>query len=188
MELKGKDYFSPKYEFRKLRKNPGLILDAFKDRIEGWYFKPIETLLKNPQNDFVVVAIECMLIDALSGYRYGTKGDTDRETYARFLKESIKCDDFTAREFYRRFRCGILHETRIKKRSYIARRRIRRIKYEGDRLFLNPVGLYKVLRKYFYEYLESLKRNKELMNNFAKRFDYLFKEEIGVSLFSLVQI
>ena len=73
-----KKLFSPKWTFEMLRDAEiDELIKAFIDRMEGWYFQPLEFLLRRSTGeakgdyDFISLAIECMLIDALAGYYYG---------------------------------------------------------------------------------------------------------------------
>ncbi|OQX53738.1 MAG: hypothetical protein B5M53_06610 [Candidatus Cloacimonas sp. 4484_209] len=183
--IKGEMCFSPNYKFKYLDpKNFESILNAFRDRIEGWYLNILKHLLEDSQNDFIVVAIECMLIDTLAGYRYGCK--TNHIIYPKFLKEFLNMTEEEAVGFYKRFRCGILHETRIKENSYISREIDDLLLMKNNEMFLNPEILYGKLKNYFDEYMQDLTDNEktEQINNFKKHFKELFHEEKDIDLSS----
>lgn len=117
------------------------VVNAFKTRIEDWYIKPAE-LLRNTSwdNSFALMAINCLLIDALSQFHYG-KTSSSRGVFKKFTRRrlpafreklSIEIRQRQDRKqkdkrkpnkkapfktyadvLYHCFRCGILHDAHI---------------------------------------------------------------------------
>lgn len=180
MILQGKYLFSPKDEFNELElSNFASVVDAFERRIQGWFLNPIRQLLENDSNLFVITATECMIVDALSGFFYGLERDTMKADFIGFLSKEAGIQRIVAKEFYDRFRCGIIHQTSIKKRSSISKE-VEDIYLQDDGiLFFNPEGFYRKLGDYSKVYIGRLRSDKETQKNFKKRFKYLFNEEFS---------
>lgn len=181
MLLKGKYLFSSADEFKDLDlTNFQSVLQAFERRIQLWFFGPLEKLLVQEENLFVASAIECMLIDALSGFAQGVRADTHKENFILFLQEKLNIEKRVADEFYNRFRCGILHQTNIKKKSSITDEiEIIHLQEEDNSLFFNPRGFYQLLQKYFKDYMKKVVSDKDLQINFRIRFYHLFRDEFA---------
>ncbi len=65
------------------------VVQKFKTRIEDWYIKPADEL-RNAKwdNAFAVMAIDCLLIDALSQYYYGELQST-QTTFKKFARRKL---------------------------------------------------------------------------------------------------
>lgn len=108
------------------------VVEAFDRRIRGWYIEPTELLISQSGHySFTVMAMTCLLIDALSQYRYGVLS-SEGQHFKRFVKDflpsyggslpSMICHydlkystngkplDTYADVLWHGFRCGILHE------------------------------------------------------------------------------
>ncbi len=108
------------------------VIDAFDRRIRGWYIEPAESLAgQSGHSSFTVMAMTCLLIDALSQYRYGELA-SDGCHFKRFVRDCLpsykgslpssiwhydnkfspngkELKDY-AEVLWNGFRCGILHE------------------------------------------------------------------------------
>lgn len=118
------------------------VVAEFTGRIEDWYIKPAETLQKTSGHySFAIMALNCLLIDALSQYYYGAQQspteaangcnkpcESSRSKFMDFVKERIPQlagtfgpaiktpkGELTELEdvLYSGFRCGILHEAHV---------------------------------------------------------------------------
>jgi len=178
MELEKKYLFSPIDEFKDLNLSDFLsVVDAFERRIDGWFFEPIEQLLGDNKNLFVITAIECMVVDALGGFWFGK--DTTGNVFRDFLVNRMNINPNVAEAFYKRFRNGILHQTNIKKKSVISKQIGDFHIDNSDVLFFNPIGFYDLLGEYFRKYMIELKSRNNCAQNFKKRFKQLFKDEFS---------
>jgi phage baseplate assembly protein W len=180
LRLEGKYLFSPTDEFKDLDlTNFPSIVGAFERRIQGWFFDPLRRLLSDEKNFFIAAALECVLVDALSGFAYGIFGDTHKDDFVKFLVENLNIPEDAAIEFYTRFRCGILHQTNIKKSSCLTKEvETLYFQLEDDRLFFNPQGFFELPEKYFESYVRRLKVESDHQIRFRKRFSYLFAYDI----------
>jgi len=109
------------------------IIPAFRARIEEWYILPAKELANDWHNAFSVLALDCLLIDAMGKYCYAAPGGSVR--FIDYLETEIpKFGDalahpirFTGRVsphnsmelrtaaqvIYYAYRCPILHEAHI---------------------------------------------------------------------------
>lgn len=181
MKKDGRKLFSPEIAMSELKDaDDEKVIRAFEDRIRGWYLDPLVSMLEKPNWDFISLAIECMLLDALSGYYFGLKEDSNRGTFQDFAEEIIPevGKESIAGFFYDTFRNGILHETRVKKSGFISRE-IKNVIVEDDgALFVNPRELYRVLKNWFDLYAETLYGDEDLQKRFFDRFIFLYEDHI----------
>ncbi len=64
------------------------IVHAFKSRINEWYIGPAEELRKAWDYSFALMAINCLLIDALSQFHYG-KTTSSRGTFKKYVRKKL---------------------------------------------------------------------------------------------------
>jgi hypothetical protein len=89
----------------------------FTDRIETRYLEHIRALLERKTSGFVVLALDCALIETLEQFRRGTRKTPQRkgrEYFEAFLTETAFGNNFTktlAGLFYTEIRCGLLHQS-----------------------------------------------------------------------------
>lgn len=107
------------------------VVDAFRQRIKDWYLDPANELAKNGHFAFSVMALNCLLIEAMSQYTYDKSG---KQTFKDFVKLKLHSDysstlpsqiqhkDNSGHEYtlenvadvlYHGFRCGILHQAHV---------------------------------------------------------------------------
>lgn len=108
-----------------------IIKKFYQGRLQSRYFDPINKLQDGPSvgEGFAIVAIQCSLIEFLEGcvqgvnYKYLRRGQTlgpheysdSMGIFCSFLARDPFNRDFTpdlAEAFYRKVRCGVLHEAR----------------------------------------------------------------------------
>jgi hypothetical protein len=98
----------------------------------------IRSLLQRKTNGFVVLALDCMLVETMQQFRFGTRatpGTKGKKYYAWFLTETAFANHFNANQaelFCKTIRCGLLHQAEAgrnvtnKKRPELSVRRIHR--------------------------------------------------------------
>ncbi len=69
-------------------KNLNEVADEFRRKIYDWYFEPAQELAKNGHFAFSVIAINCIMIDTLSQFIYGTL-KYDPKIFKRFIKARL---------------------------------------------------------------------------------------------------
>ena len=88
--------------FKTYLSNSPSIVDGFERRITGWFFKPIEQLVNDDVNLFVITAIECMVADTMGGFWFGE--DSNGNDFQEFLVDRMNINPNIAETFYKRFR------------------------------------------------------------------------------------
>lgn len=178
MKLEDGLYFSPNYAFKEIKWNDKeKLITAFEDRIRGFYLEPIKLLL-GKENAFGAGVICITTIDCLAKFEYKSKERDNR--IEQWFRENTKFNskDYS-KIFYKNFRCGLVHEGRIKEGSYFwIDENITIVKEEGI-MAINPKYLYDEIINYLKKYIDKLQKNEEKeFENFKFILDEDFKEEI----------
>lgn len=184
MRIQDVVYFSPSTKLGELDlSNRKHLVDAFKERIESYYFQPIEVLTKS-NSAFAAGAIECLLIDAFARYVTEEKEDSKRGATRRriikWCKNQLHIDNQTAKNFYEFFRCGLLHESHIKGFGQFTFdiNFANPISIEQDYLIVNPKHLFASLKDYFSNFTHQLLNDNEAYATFFARVKSDFESEI----------
>ena len=112
MRIQDVIYFSTNVRLEDLDLNKReLVIDSFQERIEDYYFKPIQILVDHKMA-FSAGALECLLIDAFA--RYATTENGVEKRMVDWCKAHLNLSKDIATDFYKFFRCGLLHESHIK--------------------------------------------------------------------------
>lgn len=87
------------------------IADAIRRRFTERYIKPAWA---KPRHGFTMMAVSCLMIEALESFRQGweTSDHMSKSAFCFFFDASEPFKDFRghAQTFYRHVRCGILHQ------------------------------------------------------------------------------
>ena len=187
MRIQDTVYFSPNTRLGELDlSNRKHLIDAFKERVESYYFHPIEVLNKN-RSAFAAGAIECLLIDAFARYVTEEKDDSKRGAIGRriikWCKNHLHIDNQTAKNFYEFFRCGLLHESHIKGFGQFTFDISfgNPISLEQDYLIVNPKHLLDSLKDYFSKFTYHLLNDDEAYATFFARIRSDFESEINLA-------
>jgi hypothetical protein len=137
-------FFAPEIPFFSLDPNSEEIVDHFKARIEGYYLKPSEMLCRRIPFAAGVLLVSCA--DALARYdpRVPPEKKTNTDRYAWWIKNNLPSfqTNGLAKRFYQEFRCGLVHEARVKKGSaFTDADKGKTVWIEGDFIFVNPCYL-----------------------------------------------
>lgn len=172
-------YFSPTLKLEDLdTQNKDLVIEFFEERIKSYYFTPISILIEK-KFAFASGALECLLIDAFA--RYSSNDDGVESRIVDWCQSNLKVDKKTATEFYKFFRCGLLHESHIKSfgqfcfDEHPADRALKRMK---DFIIVNPRHLFTELENFLHSFIQELKNNSELYDVFLERINLDFKNEV----------
>lgn len=180
---------SPKYkasDFRELDLNNEedwqLAIDMFKDRMESRFFEPVNNIKRMIYSGFTIMAICCLLIETLQQFYKGVdESPTSKKFFVSFLTKTSFGDYFNenkAKMFYKKIRCGILHQAEIKDSSLILiKRNIPLVKITKDEegLIINRKLFFKQLETEYNNYINSIKdkNNVELRKNFEQKMKYI---------------
>jgi hypothetical protein len=147
-------YISRKYEVEHWRSldftseaDWQMAVTIFEDRLETRYLEHIRALLPRKTSGFVVLALDCALIETLQQFRRGTRKTPDGEGkkyFVSFLTSTLFSEHFDEKSaglFYKTIRCGLLHQTEADATSRIKRGSDRPIvAYTSDHtgIIINP--------------------------------------------------
>lgn len=161
-------YFSSKYRYDQINfDNRDLLLDAFEDRVIGFYLRPAGFL--NCNRDAFATGVLCVTtIDFLA--RISLNCDKTGERIKKWLKDNIpEFDEYLAERFYKDFRNGLIHEGRVKRGGQFSYQIGQLIYKEEDVVVVNPNLLLKSIYKAFESYLDVLKSNDVKFESFKER-------------------
>jgi hypothetical protein len=87
------------------------IAEAIRERFTDRYIKPVGAA---PRRGFTIMAVSCLMIEALESFRQGweTSDRQSKAAFCFFFDASEQFKDFRghAQAFYTHVRCGILHQ------------------------------------------------------------------------------
>jgi hypothetical protein len=143
-----------------LNKDRIRIAAFIKERFEERYIRPLEGIGKQEKHGFCIMAISCLMIEALQSFRRGWK-----KTSAKGMGESAfcsffdECDRFKefrgyGPEFYKNVRCGILHQAET-----TGGWRIRRnlpVLFDAQKKQIDATKFHKQLQAYLYDYCTEI--------------------------------
>ncbi len=161
-------------------------IEIFKDRIAGRFIVPINALIKYERSrqpcerrcGFVIMAIDCLLIETLQAFRWGKLlseyDPTEASLIVKFLRKSprFNWEDWKAYRFCKDIRNGILHQAETKNDSLI---RSDGPLVTGDEnengLIINRTKFHEQVEGAFTDYLDELREESrtELRDNFRKK-------------------
>jgi len=166
-------YFSPKYKFSVLNwDDKKILIDAFKDRVKGFYIEPAEKL-NDDKNGFAAGVLCVTTIDFLARITIGS--DNAGERIERWLRKCITefnqndPDDRSrtlARRFYKEFRNGLVHEGRIKSCGQFSDNYSELIHREDKIIVINPVLLLEAIKTSFGTYMDNVENDTSLFHRF----------------------
>ena len=161
-------------------------ITILRDRIEGRYFNQIDLLLGDiNSNGFTIMALNCLLIEALFQFRDGKKTTPrpNSETYPMFLLEEFPLA-FDLREkadkFYSDIRCGILHSAQTQNGSRLSDEQGFVVRLDSSSVVVSVLELTLALRAYFDVYTQRLANPAEitLRQNFIKKMKYVCRGRV----------
>ena len=166
-----------------------IAIGYFEKRIADRFLDPINVLqeFENGKSaiekkfGFTVLAIDFLLVETLQSFIEG-KTNTDRKskkTFKRFLRERDNFKpffnkDFDPEDFYKDFRCGILHQSQTfgDTKVWTVGELIRKVgKYTIVNRELFHSYLFKELENYKLNLMKQ--NNEQLMDNFKIKMDFI---------------
>jgi hypothetical protein len=164
-------------------------VDILAARIRDRYIEPVDFLIAAERDKlaserrfgFTVLAIDCLLVETLGAFIEGLE-DTERKsqrvfrTFLRTRKQfaaEFTTDDI-ADEFYKQFRCGILHQAETGGSSKVWSVGPM-LCVNGDAITVNRNRFHDCLKEEFQTYLAELRdpKNSTPRNNFCKKMDFI---------------
>ena len=155
-------------------------ISVIKDRFDSRFFNQIDKIKDDEFSGFVVMSIDCLLIETLMQFYLGVdnteinyrrhhwKAFRDFFNQSEHFNTSFSTDDI-CKTFYNQFRCGLLHQAQTKQKSLIKICQSDFLTFADNNnvttgLILDRTQFHQKLVLEFDEYIEKLKTNQ---NNFS---------------------
>lgn len=161
-----------------LKSRDGKALENFaRVRFEERYLDPIES---QPRNGFAMMAVGCLMIEALESFRQGWK-DSNRKSAESFRSFFAHWDEFAAfrpvaADFYEHVRCGILHQAETTGSWRVVRSGPMR-----DERTINAAKFTAALRRVLAKYASSLRTEdweSETLVAFRKKMEFVCRNTV----------
>jgi len=159
--------FSTNYNLIDVNKDN--VIKAFKERIENYYFKPIEMLLNQKDFGFAATSLLASLVDIFAKtQKHDTTNIKNRNKYIEWIKKNLEFDTKVSKDFYENFRCGLLHAGCIESGGQISYEPNELWVQDKKHIVINPKYLYQKLKTIFNDYITN-EDSGELFNYLKER-------------------
>jgi hypothetical protein len=164
-------YFSPRFKFSELDvENASMILEAFRDRVHGFYLTPASRLLKH-SDAFAGGLICCAAVECIAGFAGNEPLDWLCSHIADFGQDRAR-----TKKFWVSFRHGLIHEGRIKSFGQFSLEMPAMLTTIGPAVVVNPRLLLESVEKAFDAYCQQMKG--ERLSLLVKQVRRYFEPEI----------
>ncbi len=182
-------HFSPKYTFFNLhtalsKNNRELLVKMLRDRVYGFYLRPAK-LLSQKGKGFSNGLLCAAAIDFLARMQYPEyeklfPNDFVKRRIVDWLKTNIQefNKDIFCIRFYYDFRCGLVHEGRIKPFGEFSFQQNGLIEQKDGVIRINPKILLEKVENAFDNYLIILKKDDGAFKKFKKTLKKDFGPEV----------
>jgi len=160
----------------------------FESRIHGRFIEPVDYLISAEESKpaperrfgFAIMAIDCLLVETLGAFLDGLE-DTEGRSKATFCKflttRPLFSKDFTqalAEQFYREFRCGILHQAEVGGASKVSSVGAL-IRDDSGKLTVNRTKFHEQLKEELLNYIAQLRdpKDTQLRANFRRKMNFI---------------
>ncbi len=173
--------------------------DFFIERIKSRYLNPIELIKKHDKENgegFAIMTIICSLIEFLEStylglnyneekqeneYEYGNGKSSTlfNDFLTKRIPEYLCITELLAKQFFKKVRCGLLHEARTCGKWVIMKENAYGLIIEEteSKIIVYRNNFYNVLIEYIYcQYKTELLASDELKRAFLRKFDKLCEE------------
>jgi len=188
-------YFTPKYKFSELKWDDNVsLIDAFKNRVEGYYIRPAEKL-SGEKDGFAAGVLLLTTVDFLARISIGLDGVRTR--FTNWLEANVEefrdvdpenAAQTLAVRFYDEFRNGFVHEGRIKNAgqfSYDPILHDRLVMVSNGIMMVNPDLLLTAVENSFALYLKRAEADATLFSSFRSALMKDFEKDVKLALRSL---
>ena len=162
-------------------------VDILHDRLQTRYLEHISMLLKRKTSGFVVLALDCALIETLQQFRLGeseTPWGQGQQHFVDFLTQTSFNEFFDGPKavlFYTTIRCGLLHQTEAKHNSRVKRGTLPLVSYTIDHkgVVINVPLFHEKLEKVIGEYVADLRKPESLASraSFREKMNFICRIE-----------
>ena len=173
-------------------------IKVIEDRFNSRFFSQIDEIKDNEFSGFIIMSIDCLLIETLMQFYLGVK-DTEtyyqgkqREAFRDFFRNSPNFkDEFINNDicftFHNHFRNGLLHQAQTKRKSLIRICKEKTLQLFDEEnvnkgLVIDREKFHEKLHKEFQDYIHKLKdngtnfKNENLRLNAIKKMGFICKE------------
>ncbi len=152
-----------------------------RDRIEGRFLDFADQCLPNPNSGFVVLSIDCLLVETIEQFIEGRKQSKRPGTvFRRFLErhefQPYFADPQVRADFYADIRCGLLHQAEAKKKWLIKRDQPELLqRVDGDGYVIDVVKFHEALKVSLERYFTDIKvkENKQLRGRLWNKMGFI---------------
>ena len=149
------DYrFSPNFKLDHI--NQENVIEAFKERIDHHYIKPIE-ILNCMKLGFAATILISSFIDILAKTENHNTTKESKDNYINLLIRDLGFDDSSADLFYYNFRCGLIHAGCIESGGQISYKQSVPYQIYHGYLSVNPCELFEKIKKKFENFIDQEK-------------------------------
>jgi len=152
-------YFSPNYRFIDLDwKRKEILVEAFRDRIQGFYLVPAR-ILNYRKKSFAAGVLCVTTIDLLARMALGSQntGSRIKKWLLRYMPDCFEETD--AKSFYENFRNGLVHEGRIKNCGQFSYDYEKAVHVENRVMVVNPGMLLEKISGAFESYMNDVEND-----------------------------
>jgi hypothetical protein len=152
-------------------------IEIVEDRIRGRFVTWIDRIASEQFSGFVVIALDCLLLETLNGFMTGKKSAGDCSVYKEFLSihKHFKLDKDIALSFCTNVRNGLIHDTVTKRKWLIEKTKPHGKIVEKDtegNFVLNRSLFHAALKSEFEDWLSDLRTgNTKARDNLRKRMN-----------------
>lgn len=170
-------FFAPHIRFHELDLDGDALPAQVAQRLVGFYLEPAAECCNRGQA-FAAGLLLVSCIDALAGFRLGSP--TTNKTFKQFTRESLKSfgDPSIEKRFYEQFRCGLVHEARIKGGGQFSLERAETVSELDGALLINPQRLHDEVRAALDSWVSELEADGAQRTSLSARLKKDFQSEL----------
>jgi len=152
-------------------------IEIVEDRIRGRFVIWIDKVASEQFSGFVVIALDCLMLETLNGFMTGKKSAGDCSVYEEFLstQKHFNLDKDIARSFCTNVRNGLIHDTVTKRKWLVEKTKPDGKIVEKDcdgNFVLNRSLFHAALKSEFEDWLAELRKgNTKARENLRKRMN-----------------
>jgi hypothetical protein len=171
-------FFAPGIPFYSVDPSSTALISQFGARIEGYYLAPALKLADSDEA-FPAGVLLASGVDALA--RYDPRCTSAATRYTDWLASEIPSfsDPQNAKRFYDDFRCGLIHEARIKNGCEFSSAFEETLHLEDGAMVVNPASFYSEVVAALARFSAYLRANDESFITFATRIQSDFQHDFA---------
>jgi hypothetical protein len=171
-------FFAPEIPFFKVDPSNPALISQFCARIEGYYLSPALELAERDEA-FPAGVLLASVVDALA--RYDPRCTNPDTRYTDWLvRELPSFTDFrNAKRFYDDFRCGLVHEARIKNGCEFSAAFGETVHLEDGAMVVDPRSFHAEVVAAVTKFSEHLRADAQAFTKFAGRIQADFQREFA---------